>query len=48
VVAGRLRRLRELLDADGDVSDDLDRLAEDLEAHFAYEEELLVPALNML
>jgi hypothetical protein len=28
--------------------DDLDALAEELEAHFAYEEEHLVPALNTL
>jgi deazaflavin-dependent oxidoreductase (nitroreductase family) len=48
VVAGQIRRLRELLDADGDVSADLDRLADELETHFAYEEDLLVPALNKL
>jgi len=43
-----IRQLQDLLDADADVGQDLDRLAGELEAHFAYEEEHLVPALNKL
>jgi deazaflavin-dependent oxidoreductase (nitroreductase family) len=52
MVAERLRRFRELLaeersDGDADVGAELDRLAADLEAHFDYEERMLVPVLNM-
>ena len=43
-----IRQLQDLLDADADVRQDLDRLAGELEVHFAYEEEHLVPALNKL
>lgn len=43
-----IRQLQDLLDADADVRQDLDRLAGELEAHFAYEEEHLMPALNKL
>ena len=48
VVAGHIRALRELLEAGGDIGADLDRLTQELETHFAYEEDLLVPALNKL
>ncbi|MEJ3746552.1 nitroreductase/quinone reductase family protein [Actinomycetes bacterium KLBMP 9797] len=47
-VAGHIRRIQELLATEGDVRADLDRLAAELEEHFAYEEHLLVPALNQL
>jgi deazaflavin-dependent oxidoreductase (nitroreductase family) len=51
-LALRIRQLQDLLDAsadvDADVGQDLDRLAAELEAHFTYEEEHLVPALNKL
>lgn len=48
-VAERLRRFRALLAGPpgDDVTGELDRLAADLEAHFAYEERMLVPALNL-
>lgn len=45
-VARRIRELQGLIDAGTDVSEDLDRLAAEMEAHFAYEEEHLVPVLN--
>jgi hypothetical protein len=53
-LALRIRQLQDVLDADADadadadVRQDLDRLAGELEAHFADEEEHLVPALNKL
>lgn len=47
-IALRIQRMRDLLDSDADVGQDLDLLAAELEAHFAYEEEQLVPALNKL
>jgi deazaflavin-dependent oxidoreductase (nitroreductase family) len=52
VVAGHIRRFRALLadSAGGDataVEAQLNELAADIEAHFAYEERVLVPVLNM-
>ena len=51
VVAEHLRRFRALLAEkpadDEDLRAELDRLAADLEAHFEYEERMLVPVLNM-
>lgn len=51
VVAEHIRRFRALLADDpaddADVEAELDRLAADLEAHFEYEERMLVPVLNM-
>jgi hypothetical protein len=48
VVARRIRQLQDLLDSKDDVGGHLERLAAELEAHFAYEEEQLIPALNQL
>lgn len=49
VVAGHIRRFRELLDGPPgpDVDAQLEALAADVEAHFEYEERMLVPVLNM-
>ncbi|MGW5688609.1 nitroreductase/quinone reductase family protein [Nonomuraea sp. NPDC003754] len=48
VVAGLIRRLRALLDEGGDAAGEVERLAAELEAHFDYEEEQLVPVLNAM
>jgi deazaflavin-dependent oxidoreductase (nitroreductase family) len=49
LVTDRIRRFRALLaqPPGDDVTAELDRLAADLEEHFAYEERMLVPALNL-
>ncbi|GGP84974.1 hemerythrin domain-containing protein [Streptosporangium pseudovulgare] len=48
-VARLISRIRSLLDEGGQgVGDELDRLAEELEAHLDYEEEQLVPVLNRM
>jgi hypothetical protein len=54
IVAGHIRRFRELLARESgeggegaDIGAELDRLTEEVEAHFAYEERMLVPVLNM-
>lgn len=48
VVAGHLRQFRALLEEPStvDVEAELDRLTAAVEAHFAYEERMLVPTLN--
>ncbi|MET9344620.1 nitroreductase/quinone reductase family protein [Nonomuraea sp. NPDC003804] len=48
VVARLIRRLRALLDEGGDAAGEVERLAAELEAHFDYEEEQLVPVLNAM